>query len=208
MPKDTFGNLPKNKQEMILDAALDEFYAYGYEKASISRIVERAEIAKGSYYQYFTGKEDLFILLLTSASEKKMQYLSTMRSQAGELSLFDLLRVLYERALDFIKDNPKLSAVTDRFLKSGNTALKEKVLGDGIEKSSGFMAHLLLTAIEKQEIRNDIDIPFTSYLLTSMSIALGDYVRAQRDDLADLDEQAYRSLIEPVLDLLKRGLTN
>ena len=60
MPKDTFFNLLQEKQLRILDISVEEFYQQGYEKASISRIVDTAGIAKGSFYQYFEGKEDLF----------------------------------------------------------------------------------------------------------------------------------------------------
>ncbi len=207
MPKDTFTNLPEDKRQMILDTALDEFYHYGYEKASISRIVQKAGIAKGSFYQYFEGKEDLFRLIFTAASEKKLQYLSELGTRSGELPLFDLLSLLYAGALSFISDNPKLSEVTDRFLKSGNEKLKEEILGDGIGKSSAFMEHLLLAAVSRQEIRDDLDIPFTAYFLTNISIALGDYLRPQIEDLSDIDHQVYTSLVDKVLDLLKRGLS-
>ena len=56
MPTHVFFNLKKAKQERITNAALTEFSHYRLEDASIKRIVEAAEIARGSFYQYF---EDL-----------------------------------------------------------------------------------------------------------------------------------------------------
>ena len=47
MPKETFLNLPDQKRQMIEDAAIDEFAAWGYDNASITRIVEACQIAKG-----------------------------------------------------------------------------------------------------------------------------------------------------------------
>lgn len=59
MPKETFLKLPKEKIEKIIKAAKKEFERVPIEQASIKNIVEDAEIARGSFYQYFESKEDL-----------------------------------------------------------------------------------------------------------------------------------------------------
>ena len=64
MPKKTFIQLPKQKRETITQVAIDEFANHGFDKASINRIVEGAHIAKGSFYQYFKDKKDLYIYFL------------------------------------------------------------------------------------------------------------------------------------------------
>ena len=53
MPKDTFFNLPEDKRALICKVALEEFGEYTFDQASINRIVAKAGIAKGSFYQYF-----------------------------------------------------------------------------------------------------------------------------------------------------------
>jgi AcrR family transcriptional regulator len=59
----TFSNLPPEKQEKIVAAAVREFARHGYKKASINTIVRDAGIAKGSLYQYFHNKEVLFVFI-------------------------------------------------------------------------------------------------------------------------------------------------
>ena len=59
MPKETFMNLPDVKKNKIIRAAKKEFERVPYEQASIKNIVEDANIARGSFYQYFESKEDL-----------------------------------------------------------------------------------------------------------------------------------------------------
>ncbi|MEM7578547.1 MAG: TetR/AcrR family transcriptional regulator, partial [Cyanobacteria bacterium P01_A01_bin.80] len=44
------------KRQNITNAAITEFNNHSYESASISAIVNRAKIAKGSFYQYFKDK--------------------------------------------------------------------------------------------------------------------------------------------------------
>ncbi len=57
MPQATFFNLPEEKRQKILECALDEFAAHDYDSASVSKIVAKAGIAKGSLYQYFCRQE-------------------------------------------------------------------------------------------------------------------------------------------------------
>lgn len=47
--------------------ALEEFADRDYDGASVSRVVARAGIAKGSIYQYFIDKKDLYLHLVDEA---------------------------------------------------------------------------------------------------------------------------------------------
>lgn len=60
MPSKTFLNLSQEKKNKILKAANKEFARVPIEQVSIKNIVEDAGIARGSFYQYFEDKEDLF----------------------------------------------------------------------------------------------------------------------------------------------------
>ena len=66
MPKPLFYKISEEKQERILNAALNEFLEYRdhYAKASVNRIAKEAGIAVGSLYKYFKDKNDLFIAVL------------------------------------------------------------------------------------------------------------------------------------------------
>lgn len=59
MPKETFVKLPEEKKDKIIKAAKKEFERVPFEQTSIKNIANEAEIARGSFYQYFESKEDL-----------------------------------------------------------------------------------------------------------------------------------------------------
>ncbi|HLW31653.1 MAG TPA: TetR/AcrR family transcriptional regulator [Aequorivita sp.] len=59
-----FHSLENEKQERIINAALKEFAKNGYHKASTNEIVKEAEISKGSLFNYFNNKKELFLFLL------------------------------------------------------------------------------------------------------------------------------------------------
>ena len=75
MPKDTFLNLSEDKKNKIINAAKKEFARVPIEEASIINIVEEAEIARGSFYQYFESKEDLLKYILNSKAKNLEAFL-------------------------------------------------------------------------------------------------------------------------------------
>jgi len=70
MVHQTFYRLPEDKKERLLAAAHREFTKLEYEKTSINRILAKANIPKGSFYQYFDDKSDLFYICIYSVYEK------------------------------------------------------------------------------------------------------------------------------------------
>jgi AcrR family transcriptional regulator len=51
VPNQTFFNLPEDKRRQILEVAIDEFADNDFKNVSISHMVARAGIAKGSFYR-------------------------------------------------------------------------------------------------------------------------------------------------------------
>lgn len=50
-----------NKREKIIKISSDLFHKYGYNNVGLSAILKEAELPKGSFYYYFSSKEDLLI---------------------------------------------------------------------------------------------------------------------------------------------------
>ena len=70
MPFARFDKLSPEKRERILVVAAQEFARYGYEDASINRILEQAQMSKGAAYYYFEDKVDLFCTVVRYCSER------------------------------------------------------------------------------------------------------------------------------------------
>ncbi len=63
----TFVKLTKAKQDKIFYTALKEFATKGYSLASTNNICKEANISKGSMFQYFKNKENLFLFVIKRA---------------------------------------------------------------------------------------------------------------------------------------------
>lgn len=95
MPSITFFHLPEEKRERLLAAARGEFTRVPYEEASINRIIREAGIPRGSFYMYFTDKEDLFRYLMESYGEGLVQRMRE-RLEWNNGDLFAALLALFD----------------------------------------------------------------------------------------------------------------
>jgi len=64
MPKALFFTIPDEKRKRIIEAARHEFSSQLYDKASINQIIKEADISRGSFYQYFEDKDDLYFFTI------------------------------------------------------------------------------------------------------------------------------------------------
>lgn len=70
MPKPTWERLSAAKRDVVLKAAEAEFDTHGYIGASVNTICREAGISKGSLFQYFTDKSDLFVYVINLAAQR------------------------------------------------------------------------------------------------------------------------------------------
>lgn len=104
MPTSTFFNLPREKRVKILRSAEAEFSRKPCGEVSINRIIQAADIPRGSFYQYFSGKTDLFHYLLHCCSQGMESILLESLDACGG-SLLDLPLVLFDRAAAQIRED-------------------------------------------------------------------------------------------------------
>lgn len=103
MPKKTFFNLAEEKREILLKSLHEEFSRVSLNEASIANIVKNADIARGSFYQYFSGKEDAFLYMLEQfALESKDNFLTLIEKEDGDLIAG--LSIFFRRFLEEIDE--------------------------------------------------------------------------------------------------------
>ncbi len=204
MPKPTFFNLPEEKRIRVVDAAIDEFANNSFQTAGVNRIVDNAGIAKGSFYQYFNDKEDVFRYILEVTGERKLKYLTEMVANLEKYDFFDLMKELFAGGIRFAMENPKLAAIGNRFIKETDPLFKEKILGEMAPKSNLFLEQMMEKGIAKGELDPHLDVRFSAYLLTNISISISEYYQFHVGD----DYQHFLPYVDKALAMLKHGMKN
>jgi AcrR family transcriptional regulator len=213
MPHQTFFNLPAEKREQILTIAVDEFAGNDYESASISRIVARAGIAKGSFYQYFTDKEDLYAYLLGLLAQAKAEFFSLDHPDPQHVGIFAYLRWMAEAGVAFELAQPKLSRIGLRAAAAGRYP---KAFDDQVREATlAFYSRLVEVGQRQGDIAADVDPLLAAFMFETLMASLGRYLFEQVVDPASLiqrDRQALfdlpdvRAALARTIAILEHGL--
>ncbi len=210
MPKQTFFNLPEEKREKIIRAAIEEFSLHGYAKTSINSIAERAEIAKGSIYQYFEDKKDFYLYQVKFVKESYMThrtgFVGDFRNQPFRTTL--LRTMLFFREFQEIYPGQ----VRFYFAMVGDTSIPfDEEIGEIMtEPSLSYMREIIDVAVERGELRPDLDMDMlvfdlivliTAFQQATVSPAMGEYYGIVGKDRKALERNADR-----LLDIVFNGI--
>lgn len=80
---------PSDTRERITLAAIELFHARSYDSVGVNDICERAGVVKGSFYHFFTSKDEL-VLAVIDAMEQQMR---TMMQRVAPPTLPPLARI-------------------------------------------------------------------------------------------------------------------
>ena len=84
MPKEMFNKISKVKQEIFLNAAIDEFTTKSFENASVNSIVKKAKISRGSFYNYFDDIEELFNFVFEKVKNERFVYANEILNECNK----------------------------------------------------------------------------------------------------------------------------
>lgn len=111
MPSATFTNLPEEKQERILQAAIKEFGMRNVQEANLSNIVKDAGIARGSLYQYFPTKDDLYVYVFDTLRARRAEYVKPAYDLYKKESFLRFFEAFYLRDSEYLMQNPSHIAI-------------------------------------------------------------------------------------------------
>jgi len=108
MAKETFLNLSPEKRNRFTEAALREFSSNDFQSASVTAIVKELGIAKGSVYQYFENKLELWLYLKQYSEQVKLGYIKSI-NRSDYKDFWDYYRAMYRSGVNFDLENSHCS---------------------------------------------------------------------------------------------------
>jgi AcrR family transcriptional regulator len=114
---------PAERKREILLAASELFQSIGYEETSVNMIIEKVNIAKGTFYYYFRSKEDLIEAIVDNM-------LDELIVKAEHIAQNDNLKAIQKIEKIISRKNPsnrKAQKIAKSFDAPSNRALNEKV---------------------------------------------------------------------------------
>jgi len=211
VPKETFINLNEEKQEKVMRSAIDEFSNHGFEKANIGTIAKNAGVSKGSMYQYFENKKELFLFSV----EWSVQILMTkfgkeITADKKEINIFDyMLSNAREMWIQMHEEREVVIFVQDVFLGK-YSKLTDESMGYMMKISDEVMLNFVINGKKNGYIRKDIDNTILCLYMTGVSFKIKEHImRKSRESGGDMIDDAFDTVekdINAMVELMRNGL--
>jgi AcrR family transcriptional regulator len=149
-----------SKKKKIVTAAITTFARKGYSSATIAEVAEAAGIGKGTIYEYFRSKEDLFFAAFERLIMGTAQTMDQV-SQTAEGSVSARIAAIADAVLKRWLANLDLYGLVLEFWSATTAAQSRNRFRGGFQAAYADMRHamasLLKEGMKGEEFRADVD---------------------------------------------------
>jgi TetR/AcrR family transcriptional regulator len=210
--KSTFDNIPEERREKVLNEAIKEFAANGYNAANINVIAKKAGISIGSLYSYFATKEDLFLTALNKGFGLLEGVLKNIDMNEGDL--FDILEKLFRAAHDYAIQYPEINQMYLDLTTQGLSSFSHKLSHKMESITMEFYHEILSDAKKKGVIDSSINDQVISFCIDNLIIMYqfsftSDYYKERlKIFLGENGIEDNENTISVIIDFIKGALKN
>ena len=179
------------------------FAEKGFYAAHMNEIARRAGITSGTFYLYFTSKEEILKTLVEESIAPRLSHLAQMVHEF-EGSTPDLLRIVIRTLFVFLRDSDRAVLPKLIIAEAGNFPELARHYREHVtDRMLAVFERIVRRGIERAEFR-ETDPNFAGRLLFVPIM----FTAIWRTSLGMLDSEPfnYQGLIETHLDLMLRGL--
>lgn len=191
------------KKERIILAAMVLFAKKGFAGTSVADIAKEAGIGKGTTYEYFKGKDDLFFATFKKFLEYSESAANVTLSNLAAKSTVQKIEAFSNSVLNSIKEAEKFYPLTLEFwAASGSSKYKneiKKLFKDFYRRVGSIFADIIKQGVEIEEFDADLDIDAFVPAIVGAWDMIG--LQAWFDDEFDMDRT-----MKGFTDLIIRGL--
>lgn len=217
MPKPTFHNLSADKRARIIDAAVDELGAWPYRLANLDRVAAAAGVSKGSLYQYFEGKADLYTWLLGEHVPARKLAALGAAAPPEDAGVWVALEAAFLAGARFAAAEPALTRLGVRFYRDRDEPELAPIAAAHRRQSHAWLLALLEAGRARGELREDVDLDALASLLAhalgegmleQLARRLGltlDALLEAPERMVGLGDDALRAEVDAVLRVLRHG---
>ncbi|MGS0763290.1 TetR/AcrR family transcriptional regulator [Syntrophomonas curvata] len=145
------GKRGQNKREIILDAAAQVFSGKGYHNTRMEEIAMVAGIGKGTIYEYFDSKLQLFQAMMESSLQAYYMRMDMPRMET--LTFIERMSVLFEAHITFCREHKELTRIIFWDTEIWDEELKDWTFNLRNEKEEKLTA-IIRDSIKRGEIRD------------------------------------------------------
>jgi AcrR family transcriptional regulator len=203
MPFQRFYKLPIEKRERLMEAAAKEFAAYGFEDASLNRILETVKMSKGATYYYFEDKVDLFFTVIQYCIERLELNLELDISMSTAETFWPSFAELRRQPLLNSFERPWLFAAVRAAERLSPAALQREPLAAFARQVKAYVMNILKRGQELGVIRTDLPEQLLFDWQQALDTASDHWLLAH---WSELDRETIAYISDQTVDGMRRAL--
>jgi len=209
LPKRTFFRLDEDKQERVIRGAIEEFQAHGFEKAKIEEIAQKAGVAKGSIYQYFHDKKELFLYSVTWALEYFMKVIDR-QTPLKDLDVYDYFLSGSRQRFELLKREPLLVEFSIDVASGKYGSLAGDANRELRRMGEEYELKLIANGKKRGTIREDLEDKTLLLFFQGVTEKFSELLLAKAKDCGyEPSEEEFRefeNLLKNMVSLLRQGM--
>jgi AcrR family transcriptional regulator len=168
-----------------------------------------AGVAKGSFYQYFEDKMDLYVYLMSRATDEKLAAFGVLVQSLDQMDFLEQIESLYMTGIEYAITRPKYAELAKRFAEERQMDVKNAILKGNSAKAYSFYEQLIGQAKAKHTIREDVNTRALAMLISALNDSVMAYI-TEEYGLIDYerDKEAILKFIRYQIEILKNGIDN
>jgi AcrR family transcriptional regulator len=191
MPRPRFQNLAEEKRIALIHAAAKEFAEYGYEQASLNRILEAGGMSKGAAYYYFDDKADVFATTVRYFVDTMFVAVTSDLMQLKSDEFWPSFKQLYYEhlMLNTSADSWRVGVLRAVFSMSSEMRNHPEILAI-FEKINYWVERLLGEGQKEGTIRNDLPKSLLIQLAINMDTTIDTWFIEEGKNLPEQERMA------------------
>lgn len=168
MPKDTLFKIPADKRERLLREAALLFAERGFNQTDVAEVASRAGVAKGSIYNYFENKEDLYLYVCRDGIERSRN--AVYGAVDPEWDIFRQVDHIFRQGARFVRTYPEYLILYANIASAGMERFS-KLMSLDVEKfTSDYLKELIRRDMARGLVRSDVDVNWSAFFINSLYI--------------------------------------
>jgi TetR/AcrR family transcriptional regulator len=168
MPKETFAKIPAEKRERLLREAARLFAERGYNQTDMAELADRAGVAKGSLYNYFSSKDDLYIYVCEDGIRRSRE--AVYGDIDPDWDIYRQVDHIFRSGMRFVLAYPEYLILYTNVSSAGMERFSER-LSLTVEKyTADYLKKLLHRGMQRGTVRKDVDVNSAAFLINSLYI--------------------------------------
>ncbi|WP_326910986.1 TetR/AcrR family transcriptional regulator [Sedimentibacter sp. MB31-C6] len=195
-----FYTLEPEKQQRIINAALKEFAKNGYERASTNEIIKEADISKGSLFNYFKSKRELYFYLIDYVAEIIEKIYDEIDLSVTDF--FERIREVGVIKYNIMKKTPQAFDFINTLGKEESAEVKSDINKKGKSIVENGFARIYEN-IDFSKFRDDIDLEKTLNIINWTMLSFSEQQRDRLNSFKDIEVEILKEW-DDYFDIMKR----